>query len=798
MKTLVAGISSGVLLGLLCSLLACGSPEGTMDDVRALQDAGAYSESLEPLRQILAERPDDPEANYRLGLALVRTGDASRAVFPLQKAARDESEARQAGLLLAITLVDIKNFAEAIDATDIVLARDPEDEAALSIRTQAALGASRPAVALDAAERLLALDPERASTLSLKAAALMHMGKLDETEEVLLATEKLDWEGDPSGRGRTCLVLANFYGRFREDPDRGVKKVKECLERFSDDLTLEPIAAQAYDDMGRPEEAKALMERAFARNPADQGLRRLLAQRLQAEGEGERAESMLLEGARTSGDPRAWISLAGSYRTRNEPEKALSAVDEALALAPRSEELRFVRADVLMDLGRLDEAQEIVPQVGNPVLAGVLRGRLALERGDPKQALAELGPAIQAWPQNAGARMLAAEAAHQLGDIDRTLSELREASRAEPRETDAALLLARLQLARGNYPEAAEMAHRHLSYRDAQSVSAYLVAARALAGLDRLDEAYEKLAELREKPGSAGVALAEEAGLRRGAEGPEAALAILRKETASIDLGAPENEIALRTLVDLAVAAGQAEQARERVAALAAAQPERARLAALQGQLALTAGDSAAAAAAFERALAADPACAPALAGQGELAAAAGRTDEALALLERAAEQEPDVPEHGHRAAQLQLAGGDAEGALRRLRVLRAQNPEHAGIANDLAFLLASRNESLDEALVLAQQSRRLAPQPEVIDTLGYVQLARGEYQAAAANFREALAARPDYGSARYHLGLALARQGDRDGAREAFQVALAGGPFDEAEQARQELGKLAGEGAGE
>lgn len=795
MRSLVAGVSAGALLFVV---LGCGSPEGTLEDVRALQDAGAYAESLDPLRRLLAAEPDHPEANYRLGLALVRTGDLSLAVFPLRKAAQDENEARQAGLLLAIALVETNNFEEAIGATDYVLARDPEDEAALSIRSQAAIGANRPTVALDAAERLLALDPERPATLSLKAAALMHMGKLDEAEAIFRKLETLEWEGDPSGQGRACLVLANFYGRFRNEPERGVAKAKECLERFPGDVSLEPIAAQAFDEMGRPEEARALMERAFERNPADQGLRRLLAQRLRAEGDRERAESMLVEGARASGDPRAWIALSGSYRTQNEPEKALSAVDEALALSPTSNEARFVRADVLMDLGRIDEAEAMLPQIEHPVLAGVLRGRLALERGDPAKALEELGPAIQSWPQNAGARLLAAKAARQLGDTARMLSELREASRAEPGETDAALLLARLEFARGEYQAAAEMAHRHITARDARSAPAYLIAARSLVALGRRDEAYEKLAELREKPGGAGIALAEEARLRRDAEGSDAALAFLLQATDSIDLAAPENEPALRALVELAMAAGQGARAAERVEALAAAHPDRPRLAALRGQLALAAGDAAAAATAFERALATDPDCAPALAGKAELAAAAGRRDEALALLGRAAELEPDVPEHAFRAAQLELAGGDADAARRRLEALHDGNPEHAGIANDLAFLLASRNESLEKALALAEQARRLAPRPEVLDTLGFVQLARGENEAAAATLREALAARPDYPSARYHLGLALARLGDRDGAREAFEAALAGGAFPEAEQARQELGKLDDGGARE
>ena len=60
--------------------LACGSGvESRMAEVRALQDVGQFEISIEQLREILAIDPEYAEASYRLGLALVQTGERSRA-----------------------------------------------------------------------------------------------------------------------------------------------------------------------------------------------------------------------------------------------------------------------------------------------------------------------------------------------------------------------------------------------------------------------------------------------------------------------------------------------------------------------------------------------------------------------------------------------------------------------------------------------------------------------------------------------------------------------------------------------
>ena len=123
---------------------ACGGDiEARMAEVRALQDVGQFSASIDELRQILAVSPDLPEATYRLGVALVQTGEPSRAVWALEKATESSDYAIPAALLLASAHFGQHNFEASIRAADKVLELDPDRHAALRIRAQANLGAVR-------------------------------------------------------------------------------------------------------------------------------------------------------------------------------------------------------------------------------------------------------------------------------------------------------------------------------------------------------------------------------------------------------------------------------------------------------------------------------------------------------------------------------------------------------------------------------------------------------------------------------------------------------------------------------
>ena len=102
---------------------------------------------------------------------------------------------------------------------------------------------------------------------------------------------------------------------------------------------------------------------------------------------------------------------------------------------------------------------------------------------------------------------------------------------------------------------------------------------------------------------------------------------------------------------------------------------------------------------------------------------------------------------------------------------------EHTGArAQRARALLALHRQA--EARAEAEATAALDPREgHVLDTLGVVLSRTGAYHAAAALFRKAVARRPDHAGWQYNLASALQFTGDLEGARRAYEAALAIAP---------------------
>jgi tetratricopeptide (TPR) repeat protein len=778
----------GLAFFALATLLACQG--ASIEEIRALQDSGSYEESIEPLRGILAAQPDDAEANYRLGLAFVRTGRANLALWPLRKAAETEPFAKDAGVLLAATLAELDNFEEAIRTADRVIESDPENLSALVTRARATLAAHLPQRALEDSERVLALDPKNVTGHVAKAGALIELGRVDDAERAFTAYRQAMADQGDRPALEACLTEASFIGKIRDDVERSERALRACLDEYPHQVTDLQTVVGLLDSLNRAQQATALLhERAMA-NPSDLDTRALLAMRLSSQGRAAEADALLLETVRDSTNPGGWEILAGVRRDAGNLAGAREALEKAIEFQPQDDEgLRFRLADLLVDLGELERAEEMAKAFREQVYRDLIGARITLERGDPAAALKQIEPALLKWPNNDGARMVAARAASELGDTERAMSELREATRVAPERNEAALILARYYLAQGKYAEAFTFASRHQNKKGFTGPEVALIRARAELGLGKPDDARKSLDALHKVPGQEAAAIAELARLELSASGRGAAVRAIEKS--GLDLSDPANEPALRQLVELRFAGGEDAKAVALLADLVRRRPGSAGLQAVQGQVLLRTGRAQEAQAAFARALEQEPNNAPALAGKGMLTIQQGNPGEAGRLFEQASAAAPNEPLYPYLAAAAVRAEGRLDEAEKRLREVVHRYPEFAPAANDLALLLAEKNESLDFAASLADRARRLLGGPEVLDTVGFVELRRGKLDLAQAALEEALASNPGYATARYHLGLVLAARGEKDAAIAALRQALGGGPFPEAEAARTQLAAL-------
>ena len=127
-----------------------------------------------------------------------------------------------------------------------------------------------------------------------------------------------------------------------------------------------------------------------------------------------------------------------------------------------------------------------------------------------------------------------------------------------------------------------------------------------------------------------------------------------------------------------------------------------------------------------------------------------------------------------------------------RLEALLARHATHAAAAELLARRLSERDP--DRAIALALRAVRLLGGPDALDTLGRIQLARGDAQGGARSLGASVRLRPDSASTQYWLSQALAATEDEEGARRALVASLAQGAFPEREAAQAELARLNGD----
>lgn len=771
----------------------CRGVEQRLDEARSLQDAGLYLESIDPLKALLEEAPDNAEANELLGVAYLQTNQPSLAVYPLEKAARSPEHAIVVGTLLAIAYSRTDLFESAVGAADRVLAVAPDHHVARYLRAQAYLSMGRREQALEDADRLLEATPNDYQALLLRAATLWDLKRLDEAEQAYLRLKEAAEGQGPDVRLKGWLALATFY-RNKGDAARAEQEFAAILEQYPTDPTALSYAMQFYDETDRSERATALAREAVRASPETPALRFSLAARLQSQGDAKGAEAVLEEAANLFGTPDTWLHLVELRQQQGRHDAALEALDEVVRqVGEGNDQVNLKRAQLLAAAGRTEQAREVLATVKEDTARELVEGQLLLTEGQPEQALARLDAGLRRWPNNTAARVLAGQAALQLGQLDRAASEFREAYRAGPKETDAALRLADLEFRRGNLQEAFEFASLHVQERGsvdpAGNVEALSIVIRSATALGSFDAARRGAARLAELPGQAARAVVERAGIERQESGAKAAIAVV--EESGLDLTAPENEPALRTLVADLTAEARLDEAARRVEAATTAHPDHAAFQELRGVVAARRGRLAEAGEAFERALALDPTLASALAAQAELAAGQGNLDAALALLAKAEAAAPGDPSHPYHAAQLLLAADRTAEAETRLRELVGAHPTHAAARNDLAWILADRNADLDLALRLAQEASAMMPTADTLDTLGWVQLRRGDAAAAVESFRRALAA-GESPSIRYRLGLALRETGDSEQALHEIEASLStGGEFPEAQAARAEAARL-------
>lgn len=509
----------------------------------------------------------------------------------------------------------------------------------------------------------------------------------------------------------------------------------------------------------------------------------LLAEIAAQRGSPEAGAQLLVELARSTGDPRIArrsVEMASLARNR---ELALEGTQIWLEADPES--IPALRAATALLVGgqRVSEAEKYIEKMLASDPAGAASGFMQLGRllaNSPDKAanLAVVRRLAAKYPELPEAQFAVAQAAHAAGDDEQGLAAVRRAQQMKPDWGLAVLFEAQL-IQKRSPKEAGDRLAKHLDqYPEDREVR--LSYARFLAGEKRYAEAraqFEKL--LAGNPDDTGVIYA--VGL----------LAYQLKDYAVAEKN-------LKRLLELDYR--DSDAVRFTLAQIAEERNESAR--AIEWYESIGHG---------ERYMQARLRVAQVLAKQGKLEAArqylrtveireerqrvqlivaeaqllreANRSGEAFKMLDEALKSEPDQPELLYDLALTAERIERYDVLEQKLRKLIKLQPDHAHAYNALGYSLADRNLRLPEARKLIEKALELAPNDSfIIDSMGWVLYREGDVHGAINMLRRAYGERPD-AEIGAHLGEVLWVSGQKEEATRVWEEALKSHPDNEALQ---------------
>lgn len=158
---------------------------------------------------------------------------------------------------------------------------------------------------------------------------------------------------------------------------------------------------------------------------------------------------------------------------------------------------------------------------------------------------------------------------------------------------------------------------------------------------------------------------------------------------------------------------------------------------------------------------------------ESHLLTSRGLLPQALETLTRAIEDFPESAKLYYTRAMLFTRLDDLSQAEQDFKRVLALSPENAAALNAWGYTLADRTDRLDEAYQYIHKAYQLTPDdPAVIDSMGWVEYLRGNYEAALAKLKRAMNTMPDHEIAA-HLGEVLWVTGEQGEARKIWQQGL-------------------------
>lgn len=600
------------------------------------------------------------------------------------------------------------------------------------------------------------------------------------------------------------------------------------------------LAAWVYLAQGVPSLAEQYTERYLALQPGDPVATRIKAAILLSTRRAAQVPPLLLPLVERAPHDQTLLALLGqAYLDSGDYARAAQWLEKAWAADPSNVAVQVSLGRSYLEAGVVTRGEEVLEAAARAQKEGTEADLLLflhhLRNRHWDKALARIAAIEAKHPEAPLGGRLRALVEEQRGNPAAARLHLEQAASKDPGDLATAAALARLDL-RENRPDAARSRYLKVLKQDRRNGEAMLMLAE-LARARGAEAEYEEW--LRKAAETDRTALRPRALLALhylAAHQPQRALAVAR-EAHDANPGSPE---ALELLGRVQLAAGERENALATFSRLVTARPgvPAGYLALSEVQMSL--GRAKEARLTLEKGLAQLPGHPPLVEALARLNLQEGRLEEALDLARklvardaagghllegdvllrqnrfkdalRAYEQALEIRREGAVMARIHQAlvldGKAAEADRRMLRWLEerpadvasriylaeshllrkmtraAQEqyeaalkvaPNHPRALNNLALIYLEQGDP--RALELAERAYRAQPDDvRLADTLGWVLVEQGQAARGAEILRRAVEKAPGWPGLRYHLAVALARSGDRAGARRELDTLLGSG----------------------
>lgn len=736
------------------------------------------------LAEALAKDPKNSDVWMAQGSMLRMSNKADEAIAAYDEALKLKPNDRDAYIEKAYVEIGRGKFPAAKLAVEGAEKAAPGNLLVVYVRALYEFSQGKYAVAQESLQKILKVAPEHMPTLLLAGASEMNLGAVQQAEQHL----RKYLESNPDNVYARKLLAQTLLKSSQ--PADAAAALAPVLKDGTQDAQLLALAGQSYMQVRDFSKASGYLEKAAELAPKAAGVRTSLGISKLAQGDQARGLKEL-ELAATL-DPKsaeASIALVQTHMGLKQFDKALQAIASLEKQQPDSPQVQNLKGQVYLAKGDLanaraawDKAVALQPAF-LPATANL--ARLDLQAKQPDAAKGRFLKVLEKDKNNVDAMTALAELALVQNRPDEVTSWLEKASNANPEAVAPALNLG-MHYVRTNQAQKALTLARKL--QPANPTHGGLLEMMGQAQMATKDtagalETYGKLVNVMPKSALAQLRLA---GVYTAMKNEASAATHLKR---AIELE-PNFVPARLAQIDMALRAGRPDEALQVTRELQQREPKSPAGYMLEGDVMLAQKKPAQAVAAYEKAqsLSNSPGL---LLKTMQAMNMAGKGKEASARGTQWLNQHPNDVRVALMVAEINLGNKEFKQAIPVLeRALKAA-PNNAQVLNNLAW--AYQQEKDPRALATAEQAFKLAgDHPGIMDTLGWLLVEKGDTARALPLLQKAVEKAPNAPDIRYHLGVALHKSGDKQGARKEIDKALAQNtPFNEIDAARALLKTL-------